>query len=91
VRLSDGKYPDMHFHLGAAYFEVENWQFARQSFEKAAELDPKDDAAPYNVALCLQRLGFSLDAARWYEEVLKRNPARTDRQQLLNLIALLRR
>jgi hypothetical protein len=34
----------------------------------------KDDAAPYNVALCLVRLGFYRDAAQWFEEVLRRNP-----------------
>jgi hypothetical protein len=37
------------------------------------------------------RLGFSLDAARWYEELLRRDPNRTDRQDLLNRIAALRR
>jgi len=81
----------MHFHLGGAYFEIENWQFAKQSFEKAAELLPKEDASAYNVALCYQRLGLFVDAAHWYEEVLKRNPARTDKQELLNRIATLRR
>jgi tetratricopeptide (TPR) repeat protein len=91
VRLSDGKYGLMHFHLGYAYFEIENLEFARQSYEKAAELMPKEDASAYNVALCYQRLGFSLDAARWYEEALRRNPNRTDRQEVLNRIAALRR
>ena len=91
IRLSDGKFGIMHFHLGTAYFETENWQFARQSYEKAAELMPKEDASAYNVALCFQRMGLFIDAARWYEEVLKRNPGRTDRQELLNRIATLRR
>jgi tetratricopeptide (TPR) repeat protein len=90
IRLSDGKYGIMHFHLGSAYFETENWQFARQSFEKAAELMPTSDAPAYNVALCLQRLGIYLDAAQWYEEVLRRNPNRTDKQDLLSRIAMLK-
>jgi tetratricopeptide (TPR) repeat protein len=34
IRLSDGKYSWMHFHLGNAYFEQENWQFALQSLRK---------------------------------------------------------
>jgi tetratricopeptide (TPR) repeat protein len=91
IRLSDGKYGIMHFHLGSAYFETENWQFARQSFEKAAELMPTSDASAYNVALCFQHLSLYLDSARWYEEVLRRNPNRTDKQQILNLISTLRR
>ena len=91
IRVSDGKYGIMHFNLGSAYFETENWEFSRQSFEKAAELMPGSDASAYNVALCLQRLGFNLDAAHWYEEALKRNPNRTDKQDILNSISALRR
>ncbi len=91
IRLSDGKYSSMHFKLGSAYFEAENWEFARQSYEKSAQLEPKDDAAAYNVALCFVRLGYRGDAARWYEEVLRRNPNHGEKQEILNRIQLLRR
>jgi tetratricopeptide (TPR) repeat protein len=91
IRLSDGKFATMHFALGSAYFEAENWEFARQSFQKASELDSADDAAPYNVALCLVHLGYYGDAATWYEEVLRRNPKHVDRQDILNRIQGLRR
>lgn len=91
IRLSDGKYSSMHFKLGSAYFGVENWEFAKQSFEKAAELSLKDDAAPYNVAICLARLGYFRDAANWYEEVLRRNPNHRERQEILARIQSLRR
>jgi tetratricopeptide (TPR) repeat protein len=91
IRLSDGKYSYMHFKLGSAYFELGNYEFARQSYEKAAELNPSDDAAPYNVALCFARLGFNHDAARWYAEVLRRNPNHPEKQEILNRIQVLRR
>jgi tetratricopeptide (TPR) repeat protein len=90
IRLSDGKYGIMHFHLGYAYFETENWTFARQSYEKAAALMPSSDSSAYNVALCLQRLNLYLDAAHWYEEALRRNPNRNDKQDILKLIQALR-
>jgi tetratricopeptide (TPR) repeat protein len=90
IRLSDGKYGIMHFQLGSAYFETENWQFARQSFQKAAELMPNSDAAAYNVALCFQRLSLFLDAAQWYEEALRRNPNRPDKQDVLKTISILK-
>jgi tetratricopeptide (TPR) repeat protein len=90
IRLSDGKYSTMHFRLGSAYFETENWDFARQSFEKAAQLDPKEPASAYNVALCFQRLGLSIDAAHWYEEVLRRDPNRSDKDELLDRIRTLK-
>jgi len=91
IRLSDGKFATMHFNLGSAYFDMENWDLARQSFEKAAELNPKGTASAYNVALCNLRLGFTVDAARWFEEVLRRDPNHKDRQELLQRIQRLRR
>ena len=90
IRLSDGKYPIMHFRLGAAHFELQHWEFARQSFEKAAQLDPEDATAAYNVAVCLVRLTYYRDAARWYEEVLRRNPDHRDKRDILQRIQELR-
>lgn len=90
IRLSDGKFGLMHFHLGYAYFETENWQFAKDSYEKAAQLMPEEDASAYNTALCYQHLGLFLDAAHWLEEALRRNPNRTDKQDILNRIVFLR-
>jgi tetratricopeptide (TPR) repeat protein len=91
LRLSDGKYGFMHFTLGSAYFGTENWELSKQSFEKAAELDPTDDAAAYNVAICSARMGYYNDAAHWYEEVLRRNPKRDDKDELRRRIDMLRR
>jgi S1-C subfamily serine protease/Tfp pilus assembly protein PilF len=90
IRLSDGKFATMHFALGAAYFDSENWARAALAFEKAAELEPKDWAAAYNVALCMQRQYFRLDAARWFEEVLRRKPDHPEREDLLRRIRVLR-
>jgi tetratricopeptide (TPR) repeat protein len=90
IRLSDGKYSSMHFALGSAYFDSENWELARQSFQKAAELDPKDDAAAYNVAVCFVRLAYYNDAAHWYEEAIRRNPNRDDVDELRRRIRALR-
>jgi tetratricopeptide (TPR) repeat protein len=91
IRLSDGKYAVMHFRLAASYFETENWQLAAQSFKKAAELEPTDDASAYNVALCYTRLDYYADAVQWYEEVLRRNPNRNDKEELKHRIQILRR
>jgi tetratricopeptide (TPR) repeat protein len=90
IRLSDGKYSDMHFLLGSAYFKLENWELARQSYEKAAQLDPTDSASAYNVALCLGHLHYYRDAAQWYEEYLRRDPQAKDRAEVLEKIRILR-
>jgi tetratricopeptide (TPR) repeat protein len=89
IRLSDGKYGWMHFHLGSAYFSQENWLFALQSYEKAAELNPEEAASAYNVALCHSKLRHWGDAVRWYREYLKRNPAADDKAQVLETIRVL--
>jgi tetratricopeptide (TPR) repeat protein len=91
IRLSDGKFADMHFRLGSAYFEMEEWQSARQAFEKAAELNVQSSAAAYNVALCFARLSYYSDAAKWYEEVLRREPNHKDRQDILRRIEVFRK
>jgi tetratricopeptide (TPR) repeat protein len=90
IRWSDGKYARMHFRLGLAYFETENWEMSRQSFQKAAEMDTRDPAAAHNLALCMARLGFYRDAAKWYEEALRRDPKHPDREDILREIAALR-
>ncbi len=90
IRLTDGKYSYMHFRLGSAYFELENWEFARQSFQKASELDVADGASTYNVGLCLVRLHFYVDAIKWYQEYLRRRPTASDRAEVEQLIQKLR-
>jgi tetratricopeptide (TPR) repeat protein len=90
IRLSDGKYAFMHFRLGQAYFDLENWEFARQSYEKATELDPSDASSAYNLALCLGHLKYYLDEAKWFEEYLRRNPNASDKSDVLARIRVLR-
>ena len=53
-------------------------------------MDPKDDVAAYNVGVCLERLRFFNDAAKWYEETLRRNPNRTNASDLRRRIVSLR-
>lgn len=91
IRLSDGKYYGMHFNLAFAYFNLENWELAAQSYKKAVELNKSDPSSPYNLALCMLKLGYYDDAARWFEEVLRRNPNHPDRQSIQSRISTLRR
>ncbi len=89
LRLSDGKYGWMHFTLGRAYFSLENWNFAPQSYEKAAELSPKEPASAFNAALCHRRLQHWGEAIRWYREYLKRSPDADDKAEVLEAIRVL--
>ncbi len=91
LRLEDGANGLNHFRLGFALFNQSRWSEARASFEQSAKLDPADSGSAYNVALSLVRLGFRDDAARWYEETLRREPSRQDATQIRRLIAEIRR
>jgi tetratricopeptide (TPR) repeat protein len=86
IELSDGRFAYMHFDLASAYFQLGDFQRAKQSFEKAAELDPRDGVAAFNVAVCNQRLGNYPEAKQWLEESLRRSPKLGDSHSLQNPI-----
>lgn len=90
IRSTDGKHSSFHFLVGSINFDLQNWEQARLSFQKAAEMAPTDTAAPYNISLCFQRQGYSHDAALWLEEVLRRDPNHPERADLLRRISQLR-
>jgi tetratricopeptide (TPR) repeat protein len=91
IRLSNGKYSYTHFRLGSAYFELEQWKSAQDSFEQAWQEDQRNDIAAYNVAASLSRQGYYSDAAQWYRKVLRVNPNREDKAELLKKIEALSR
>jgi tetratricopeptide (TPR) repeat protein len=91
LSLSDGAEGDVHFELGAAYFNQEKWGLAKQAYEMAARLDPKDSIAAYNVAASLYNERFYTEAIPWYEECLRRDPSRKDAAEIRATIARLRR
>jgi len=91
IRFSDGKFPEMHFRLGYAQFKLENWEQAYQSYKLVVAFDKEDTASPYNLALCAIRMNNYYDAAKWFEEVLRRNPNHPQRQDILKRIEILRR
>lgn len=90
IELSDGKHSDTHFALGSAYFDQKKWSLARQSYETAARLDPKDASAAYNVAVSLKNDGFGKEAIFWFEETLRRNPVIEGHAEIRRTIASLK-
>ena len=47
----DPQHADAHFALGHAYFEMQQWKNAIRGFERAYELNPKDNQAREMLAL----------------------------------------
>jgi tetratricopeptide (TPR) repeat protein len=91
VRLSEGKHAGFHAFLGSVLFDLQQWDQARLSYEKAAQLDRVGDSAPHNIALCLINLHRYREAADWLQEVLRRNPGHEGRIGILSHIEELRR
>ncbi|KAB2965034.1 MAG: tetratricopeptide repeat protein [Thermoanaerobaculia bacterium] len=74
LQLTDGSDASTHFVAGSAAFDLRDFTTAERYFRKAAELNPSNSAALYNVALCLENRGFRSDAALWYRKYLKLAP-----------------
>jgi tetratricopeptide (TPR) repeat protein len=74
LRLSDGKFAAMHFDLGSAYFELEQWPESVAAFKIATELDSKDPVSAFNVAAGLYNERYYDDAFKWFQEVARRDP-----------------
>ncbi len=86
IRASDGKFPTMHFRLGACYFETKNYSMAENSFRISAEADKTDFSSAYNLALSLLNEGHEVDGKQWLREALKRSPDDETRTKIVNLL-----
>jgi tetratricopeptide (TPR) repeat protein len=86
IRVSDGKYPWMHFRLGNCYFSTEDWAHAATSFRLSAEADKTDAPSAFNLGLSLQRQGFNGDAQQWFREALNRKPSDELRAKILRAL-----
>ena len=84
IAASDGRFGWMHFGLGNCFFEARDWTSAAASFKIAADYDKTDAASAFNLALCYERQGFSVDAKFWFAEALKRNPSVDLRAKILD-------
>jgi tetratricopeptide (TPR) repeat protein len=89
VRLSDGGEAAPHFTLGSIQFDLEDWAGCARSFEFADKFirTRSNTSALYNQALCTSNQGYRRDAALLMEQVLRRDPNRADRQDILRMIA----
>jgi tetratricopeptide (TPR) repeat protein len=86
IRVSDGKFPSMHFLLGNCYFSTENWAMAANSFRISAEADKSDAPSAYNLALALMNDHHDVEAQEWLREALRRNPDSDIRARITKLM-----
>jgi tetratricopeptide (TPR) repeat protein len=91
LRVTDGKHAIMHSVLGAAYFGSGHWPQAASAYRKAAEMEPTDAGAAYNVAAALYNEKSYRESLPWWEEVLRRDPKYPERTHVLETIQEIRR
>ncbi|HJU11676.1 MAG TPA: hypothetical protein VJ728_12405, partial [Candidatus Binataceae bacterium] len=89
IRLSDGKYSSMHFISDQRILNLRTGNLLSRVLRKAAQMEPNEISAPYNVALCYKRLGYTLDDVKWFEEALRRNPSGEDAPNIRKQISML--
>jgi tetratricopeptide (TPR) repeat protein len=71
---------EIHNGLVHLRFEQQNWHEAELHYAKAAEQEPKNAAAHYNLALCLERQAKFETAAQAFEAALSIDPKRWQAQ-----------
>jgi tetratricopeptide (TPR) repeat protein len=71
---------EIHNALGHLRFEQQDWNASERQYAKAVEQEPKNTAAHYNLALCLERQGKFETAATKFEAALAIDPKRWQAQ-----------
>ena len=71
---------EIHNGLGHLRFEQQYWNQAEHHYAKVVERDPKNAAAHYNLALCLERQEKFEAAAQEFEATLSIDPKRWQAQ-----------
>jgi tetratricopeptide (TPR) repeat protein len=74
------KAAEIHNGLGHLRFEQQDWNRAERHYAKAVEQEPKNTAARYNLALCLERQEKFEAAAQAFEAALSIDPKRWQAQ-----------
>src|SRR4029077_15533925 len=71
---------EIHNGLGHLRFEQQDWNAAEGHYAKAVAQEPKNSAAHYNLALCLERQQKFEAAAQEFEAALAIDPKRWQAQ-----------
>jgi len=65
---------DIYSMLGMEYLFVENFEEAKNCFEKCLELDPEDFSALYNIVYCFEFLEKTDEAVQFLNGFIEKNP-----------------
>ena len=79
--------PKVLLQLGKSAFLVEHYAEAVEAYQKCIALDPRNDAAHYNLGVAWQAMGRHCEARRAFVKTLELNPKHKAAQEALNSLA----
>ncbi|MDL2221365.1 tetratricopeptide repeat protein [Parabacteroides sp. OttesenSCG-928-N08] len=76
IKLGIKHYPldQIYLHIGACYYDLSLHEKAKEAYEKAYEINPKNATVISNLGLSHYQLGMPKRALQFYFEALKINP-----------------
>jgi hypothetical protein len=76
IKLGIKYYPldQIYLHIGASYYDLSLYEKAKEAYEKAYEINPKNSSLVSNLGLSYDKLGMPEKALQFYFEALKVNP-----------------
>lgn len=74
VMKEEGDDHDFVLAAGTQFSDLDAFENAETFLRNLVDLDPKNPAPPYNLAVSLGRQGRYEDSIEWYEEALRRDP-----------------
>jgi tetratricopeptide (TPR) repeat protein len=70
-----GKYPELHYYLGVAYFNMNRIDDAQAQFEQTLRIAPDFDRAQFLLANCRSSQGKDAEALVLYRNLVRQRPA----------------
>ncbi len=68
----------LHCNLGLVYYEQENYENSRDSFARAAELEPEDPDILFNLGLAQKKAGDPESAINTFKRLIEADPESVD-------------
>ena len=74
----DPDFAQAHYHLGLAYRELGDMNFALRAFEEAKRINPDLEEVHYSLGLVNMEMGLDQAAIQAFKDVLRINPGNAD-------------
>ena len=85
VLKSDSANFSAHFGIASCYYDQQNWTYAKNWWEKAAEINPKSSASLYNIGMAYFKMQAYALAKTYFKKTLDIDPDETKALVLITI------